>query len=249
MTDDQSPDTRRKNPGYIKFIPIALLGLGLGAVFVFGFDDYLSIENLRSHRDYLLQWRTDHALLASLIFLGAYAVCVAISLPAGTLLTITGGFLFGTLHGGMLTVVGATIGATAVFLAARYAFAELFHGKAGPAVRRMEDGCKNNALSCLLVLRLIPLFPFWLVNIVPGILGVSTPIYVIGTFIGIIPGSMIYASFGGGIGHILDQGGELDLGIIWNPEVLVPLIGLAVLALVPAFYRQFKARGGTEASR
>jgi uncharacterized membrane protein YdjX (TVP38/TMEM64 family) len=240
MTDGQSLQTVPKRSGLLKFMPVALLVLALGSVFLFGFDTYVSIENLSSHRNQLLQWRNDHALLAAVIFLAAYAIAIAISLPAAALLTVIGGFLFGTFYGGALVVVGATIGATAVCVAAKYAFAALFRDKAGPWVTRMEDGFNKNALSYLLVLRLIPLFPFWLVNIVPGVLGISIPIFVLGTFFGIIPGSLVFASLGGGIGHILDRGGEFDFGLIWNAEILVPLILLAVLALIPAIYRHFK---------
>ena len=121
-------------------------------------------------------------------------------------MTIAGGFLFGTLTTTVVVVVGATIGAIALFLAARYAFFDALHAKAGPALLKMEKGFQENALSYLLVLRLIPLFPFWLVNLVPALLGVPLRTYVIGTALGIIPGTFVFASVGNGLGTLLEEG-------------------------------------------
>ena len=129
-----------------------------------------------------------------MIFLAAYAVTIAISLPAAAILTAIGGFLFETISGGALVVVGATIDATAVCAAAKYAFAAWFCDKVGAWTQHMEGGFNKSALSYLLVLRLIPLFPFWLVNIGPGILGISIPVFMLGILFGIIPGSLVFAS-------------------------------------------------------
>jgi uncharacterized membrane protein YdjX (TVP38/TMEM64 family) len=137
--------------------------------------------------------------------------------------------------------VGATLGATLLFLLARTAFRELFRAWAGKYLGRLEDGFKRNALSYLLFLRLVPLVPFWLVNLVPALLDVSLRTFVIGTFLGIIPGTLVYASVGNGLGAILAQGGKPDLGIIFSPEILLPILGIAALALVPAIYKRFRA--------
>ena len=119
---------------------------------------------------------------------------------------------------------------------------ETLRAKAGPRIRRMEEGFRADALSYLLVLRLIPLFPFWLVNIVPAFLGVPVRTYVLGTFIGIIPGSFVYASVGNGLGAVFEAGGTPDLGIVFTPAILLPIVGLAVLALLPVAYRKYRAR-------
>ena len=139
-------------------------------------------------------------------------------------------------------MVGATIGATALFLAARYAFADLLRAKAGPAIRKMEDGFREDAFNYLLVLRLVPIFPFWLVNLVPAFLGVSLKVYVIATFIGIIPGGFVYALVGNGLGAIFDRGEVPDLLIIFQPQILAPILGLAVLAVIPVIYKKMKQR-------
>ena len=163
-------------------------------------------------------------------------------LPVGAVLTMAGGFLFGVTYGTLYVVVGATLGATAIFLIARYALGELFRAKAGPFVARMEAGFSENALSYMLVLRLIPLFPFFIVNLVPAFLGVSLRIYVVGTFFGIIPGTLVFILAGAGLGSIFDQGGALTLQSVVTPEIVAGLIGLTLLSLLPVAYKRMKAK-------
>jgi uncharacterized membrane protein YdjX (TVP38/TMEM64 family) len=167
---------------------------------------------------------------------------VAFSVPGGAVLTAASGFLFGTVAGAALAVVGATAGAVAVFLAARTALGDTLRRRTGPWLRRLEDGFRDNALSYLLVLRLMPLIPFWLVNLVPAFLGVPLRIFVLGTLVGIIPGTLIFASVGNGLGAVLDTGRQPDAGILFEPEILLPLIGLSVLALIPMVYRRLKGK-------
>jgi uncharacterized membrane protein YdjX (TVP38/TMEM64 family) len=225
-----------------RLAPLAVLLLAIGGFFALGLHEYLSFEALRQHRAQLLAFVEHRPLLAPLAFMAVYAAVVALSVPGGALLTIAGGFLFGVLPATLYVVVGATVGATIVFLIARTALGDALRARAGPRVRRMEEGFRADALSYLLVLRLIPIFPFWLVNIVPAFLGVALRTYVLGTFIGIIPGSFVYASVGNGLGAVFEAGGTPDLGIIFQPAVLLPIAGLAVLALLPVGYRRYKAR-------
>jgi uncharacterized membrane protein YdjX (TVP38/TMEM64 family) len=225
-----------------RLAPLALLLIAIGAFFALGLHHYLSFEALRQHREELLALVEQRPLLASLGFMGLYAAVIALSVPGGAILTIAGGFLFGIVPGTLLVLVGATVGATIVFLIARTALGDALRAKAGPRIRRMEEGFRRDALSYLLVLRLIPIFPFWLVNIVPAFLGVPLRTYVLGTFVGIIPGGFVYASVGNGLGAVFDAGGTPDLGIIFAPAILLPIVGLAVLALLPIVYRRFKAR-------
>lgn len=225
-----------------RILPVALIAAGFGLAFAFGFNSYLSFETLRQHRDAIVSWAEAHAVVAALAFVAIYALAVALSLPGGCWLTMAGGFLFGTLAGAAYSMVAAVLGAVAVFLAARTAFADLLRQRAGCAVRRMERGFRECALSYLLFLRLVPVFPFWLVNLVPALLGIPLRTFVIGTVLGIIPGTLIYASVGGGLGAVLSAGDEPDFGIIFRPEILGPMIGLAVLALVPVFYKKLRHR-------
>ena len=225
-----------------RLAPLAILLAAIGAFFALGLHDYLSFEALRQHREQLLGLVGQHPFLAPLAFTAVYAAVVALSVPGGAILTIAGGFLLGIVPATLCVLVGATVGATIVFLIARTALGDALRAKAGPRIRRMEEGFRQDALSYLLVLRLIPIFPFWLVNIVPAFLGVPVRTYVLGTFVGIIPGAFVYASVGNGLGAVFDAGGTPDLGIIFEPAILLPIVGLAMLALLPVAYRKLKAR-------
>lgn len=225
-----------------RLAPVALIVLGFAAFFAFDLDRFLSLEALKQNREALLAWRGDHQVLAALAFIAAYTLIVALSLPGAIWMTIAGGFLFGVVGGTIYVVIAATIGATGIFLAARYALSDLLRAKAGPTIRKMEAGFAENAMSYLLVLRLVPIFPFWLVNLVPAFLGVPLRTFVIGTFFGIIPGSAVYTLVGNGLGAVLDAGGKPDLGLIFAPEILAPIIGLALLSLVPVVYKRLRRR-------
>jgi uncharacterized membrane protein YdjX (TVP38/TMEM64 family) len=229
-------------PLWRRLLPLGILLLAIVLVFAFDLHGYLSFETLRQHRDQLKDFVGRHAALAPLLFMAIYAAVVALSVPGGAVLTIAGGFLFGTLPATFYVVVAATLGATILFLIAKTALGDPLRARAGPSLRRMEAGFAENALSYLLVLRLIPIFPFWLVNLVPAFLGVGLGTYVLGTFFGIIPGSFVYASVGNGLGAVFDAGETPNLAIIFEPAILIPIVGLAVLALLPVAHRKFKAR-------
>ncbi len=235
---DSQPAGRKFSPW--RLLPVAVIVAGLVAFFSLGLDAYLSFSTLSEHRQALLAWYADNTLQLAIGFLALYVVVVAFSVPGAVWMTIGGGFLFGLALGTALVVAAATVGAVAVFLVARYALGDYFRSKAGSAMSKMEAGFRKNALSYLLVLRLVPLFPFWLVNLVPAFLGVPLRTFLIGTFFGIIPGSFIFVSVGDGLGAVFDAGGTPDLGIIFEPEILAPIIGLAVLALIPVAYKRFK---------
>jgi len=222
-----------------RLLPVFVLGAGFFAFFWFDLDRYLSFQALKDNKELLSQWRDENYFMAALTFVGAYGVLSGFSVPVGLWMTLAGGFMFGTVAGGFLSLFGASIGATAIFLAARYAFADVLKEKCGTAIEKMEAGFKENQLSYMLVLRLVPLFPFWLVNLVPAFLAVSTRTYVIGTLFGMIPGALVYASVGNGLSTVFESGAEPDLGIIFSPDILIPIIGLAALALIPVIYKRF----------
>lgn len=228
-----------------RLIPLLVLAAGLIAFFAFGLDDYLTFETLRENRAWLLQQVAESALLAALVYMGLYILVVAFSLPGGAIMTITGGFLFGQWLGTAYVLVAATIGATILFLAARTALGDLLRAKAGPFLQKMESGFQENALSYLLVLRLIPIFPFFIVNLVPAFLGVTLRVFALATFVGIIPGSFVYATVGAGLGSIFDSGEEFTAGSILTPEIVTALVGLAILAMLPVAYKKFRAKRGS----
>lgn len=246
-TAEAAPKPTAQKLSIGRLLPLFVLIAGMVAFFAFGGADYLSFDSLSQHRQELLQWTQNNQALAIIGFILAYALVVAFSLPGATWMTLAGGFLFGTVLSTALVVTAATLGAVAIFLIARYALADYFRAKMGTSVRKMEAGFQANALSYLLFLRLVPVFPFWLVNLVPAFLGVPLRTYVIGTFVGIIPGSAVYCSVGNGLGAVFDAGGTPDLGIIFQPEILGPIVALALLSLVPILYKKFKKSGGEEA--
>jgi len=240
----EQDDAPRPALSWQRLLPLGVLAAGLAAFFLFGLDDYLTFETLRDHRAWLLQQVADSAVLTSLAFVAIYIVVVAFSLPGGAVMTITGGFLFGQWLGTLYVIAAATVGATILFLAARTALGDLLRARAGPFLKKMEAGFQENALNYLLVLRLIPLFPFFIVNLVPAFLGVSLRTYVVATFVGIIPGSFVYATVGAGLGSIFDAGEEFTAASILTPQIVTALIGLAILALLPVVYKKVKAKRG-----
>jgi uncharacterized membrane protein YdjX (TVP38/TMEM64 family) len=224
-----------------RLLPLAALGFAAALIFGLGLDKYLTFEALRENRAWLAGFVESHMIGAALLFIAVYALATAVSLPGGAILSIAGGFLFGPWLGTGWIVIGATIGATAVFLIARTTLGDALRAKAGPALKKMEAGFRENALSYLLVLRLIPLFPFFLVNLVPAFLGVGLRTYVIGTFVGIVPGALVFAFAGAGLGSVFDSAESFSPASILTPEVIVALAGLAVLALLPVAYKKIKA--------
>ncbi|KAB2848643.1 MAG: TVP38/TMEM64 family protein [Hyphomicrobiaceae bacterium] len=231
-----------KSGGFARLVPLAVMGAGVAAFFALGLHKYLAFEQLRLHRWELMGYVAGMPVKAVIFFTIAYAVATALSLPGGAVLTLTGGFLFGIVEGTAAVVVGATTGATALFLAARTALADVLRGKAGPWLSRMEAGFRDDALSYLLVLRLIPAFPFFVVNLVPAFLGVSLRTFVIATFLGIIPGTFVFASIGAGLGSIFDRMQEPSLKGALTPEVIIALVGLAALSVIPAVNKRLKSR-------
>ncbi|MDP3416077.1 TVP38/TMEM64 family protein [Falsiroseomonas sp.] len=196
-----------------------------------GLTEHLSLETLARHRVTLAALVADHVLVAGLVFVAAYAAAVALSVPGAVFLTLAGGFLFGAVLGTALTVVGATIGATLVFLLARRIFGPDALDRLGATAQKLAEGIRRNAASYLLVLRLVPLFPFFLVNLVPAFAGVRLPTYVLTTFFGILPATAVFSLAGAGLGEVLEAGGNFEVSSVLTPQILGALIGLAALSL------------------
>lgn len=242
MTAAEHPQNRRqtRKPPWTRVLPLVLVAAAFASVFFFGLDDYLNFEMLRDNRKTALGWYQNNQILAAVSFVLVYALLVALSVPGAVWLSLAAGFMMGTVVSTILVVFAATLGALGIFLIARYALAGFFHEKTGAAGRKMERGFQENALSYLLVLRLVPLFPFWMVNLVPALLGVPARTFVIGTFFGIIPGTVVFCSIGSGLGAVFDRGEMPDLNIVFQPEIFGPLLGLALLSLVPVVYKKVR---------
>jgi len=219
-----------------KAIITIMLASGIGAFFFFDLGQYVSFEAIKANRDSLLAYTNTHYGLAVLIFIGLYILQTTFSLPGGAVLTLTGGFLFGSFLGTLFVNIGATIGATMAFLAARYLFRDWVEQKFGDRLEPIQAGFANNAFSYLTTLRLIPAFPFFLVNLVSGLTRIKVGTYVAATAAGIIPGSFVFAYAGRQLGTMN------DLGDIASPPVLIALTLLGLLALLPVAYHHISGK-------
>ena len=222
--------------------PLLLVLAALGLALALGLHRHLSFEALGRQQAALQEMVRAHPLLSPLAYVAAYAAAAALSLPGAVVITLAGGLLFGTLLGGAAAVLGATLGATLLFLAARHALGGWLAQRAGPLMERIRPGLERDGFSYLLALRLLPLFPFWLVNLAPALVRMPLRTFLGATLIGILPGTFVFASIGAGLGAVLAEGRQPDLSVILRPAVLLPLIGLALLSLLPVAWRRWKER-------
>ncbi|MFZ3182075.1 MAG: TVP38/TMEM64 family protein [Methylocystis silviterrae] len=220
--------------------PLLVLVALVAAAFAFRLDRYLTLEALKDHRALLLVFVESHAYLAAIGFVLTYAAVVALSLPGATIMTLAGGFLFGVPLGATLTVIGATVGATLLFVIARSAFGDLLRQRAGPFLARMAEGFRKDAFSYLLFLRLVPAFPFWAVNLAPALLDMRLAPYVAATALGIIPGTTVYTAFGASLGQVFDAGDDVRLKDVFSPTLITALVGLGLLSLLPVALRRLR---------
>jgi uncharacterized membrane protein YdjX (TVP38/TMEM64 family) len=219
--------------------PLILIAGGIAAFFALGLDNYVTFDTLKENRDWLTSQVAAHRMLATISFIAIYAAVAGLSLPGATVVSISGGFLFGLWYGTACNVIGATIGASLLFLAARTVLGDLLYRKVDPWLERMDSNFQENSFSYLLFLRLVPLFPFFVVNLVPAFVGISFRTFVITTFVGIIPGAFVYTSVGAGLGTVFDSGADFT---IWTPEILAGLVGLGVLSLLPVAIKIKRAK-------
>jgi len=226
-----------------RYLPLAVIAAALGAFFALGGHKYISLDSLRENQDLLKNFVANNVVLAVAGFIAVYALLTAISFPGASFLSIFAGFLFGVITGTISVVIGATIGATIIFLVARSALGDGLAKRAGPFMQKFEKGLKENEFSYLFILRLVPLFPFFIVNIVPALFDVKLRNYVLTTFIGIIPGALVYVSVGNGIGDALGAGQDVPLkGLMFRPAVIGPILGLIALSLIPVICKKLSAK-------
>lgn len=229
-----------------RYLPLAVVAIGLALSYYFGLQDYLSLAVLAEKRDALNALVAENRLWAALTYMLVYILAVAFSLPAASLLTVFGGFLFGWLLGGALTAVAATIGASIIFLAARTAFGDVLRKKAGPFLSRLADGFDENAFGYLFVLRLAPVLPFFILNIAPAFFDVRLRTYVLATFFGILPGTFAYSWLGQGLDSVLVSaaaaGREVSIGDLVTPQITLAFAGLALVAAIPTVIRKWRQR-------
>ena len=227
---------------------LPLIGiLIVAAIGAFTLKDYLNFQTLADNREALLAFRDGNYVLTALVFIAAYIVVVAFSLPGATVMTLTGGFLFATFPGSLFNVIAATTGAVGIFLAARYGLGERLAAKMDTsqgAIKKIKAGIDENQWSMLFLMRLVPAVPFFVANLLPALVGVSLARYVVSTFLGIIPGAVVYSSVGAGLGEVFDRGETPNLGIIFEPAILLPILGLCVLAALPIVIKAVRGQKG-----
>lgn len=230
--------------GWRKLLPLAVLLVGAIAGVVF-LRDTLSLDALREHQATLQVFRQTHPIAVPLAFIAIYVAIVAFSLPGALIATLTGGFLFGLFPGVLFNVLGASLGSVAIFYAVRLGLGEALRSRidaSDGAVKRLSDGLRDNQISVLLTMRLIPVVPFFIANLIPAFLGISLWRFFWTTLLGILPGSAVYTWVGAGLGEVFARGETPHLGLIFEPHVLGPLLALAALALSPILIKILRSR-------
>jgi uncharacterized membrane protein YdjX (TVP38/TMEM64 family) len=252
------PEPKPNTGWWGRLVPLVLLFAVAGLVVATGLYEELSLDALWSHRAALARFVATHGIAAIAAFVAVYVGAVALSIPGAVYLTMAGGFLFGPIAGGLASIVGATIGATVLFLIARTAFGEHLIRRAGPRAQRLAAGFRKDAFSYLLLLRLVPAFPFFLVNLVPALLGVRLAPFVAATALGIIPATFAFAFLGSGLDSVIESHEaayqacvaagradcrmEFELKTAFTPQMIAALVALAVVALIPLIVRRVQAR-------
>ncbi|MDJ1015206.1 MAG: VTT domain-containing protein [Paracoccaceae bacterium] len=244
MTD--MTETPGEANGLLRRLPlIAILTVAL--IGAFTLRDFLSFEALAENREALIGFRDANMVLTVAAFILIYVVIVAFSLPGATIATLTGGFLFATFPGALFNIIAATIGATMIFMAARWGLGERLAARmdsSDGAVKRIKTAIDDNQWEALFLIRLVPAVPFFVANLVPALVGVPVFRFVVSTFLGIIPGAVVYTSVGAGLGEVFARGETPDLGIIFEPHILLPILGLAALAALPIAIKALRGKKG-----
>lgn len=262
MSDATQKPAKR---GIGRWLPLIILAALMLLVIAMGWHKYLSFKTIGLNYEALQAFISENLIVALLIYMAAYIAVVALSLPGGLIMTLAGGLLFGWQLGVPATIIAATIGATLIFLIAKSSLGEALAAKAGPWVGKLREGFQQNALSYLLFLRLVPAFPFAVVNLAPALLGVPLRTYVIGTFIGIIPGTAAYSIAGAGLGSVVEAQNKvynaclaakgevnctytIDFSALVTKELVIAGVALGFVALIPVVYNWYKKRNDGHAA-
>jgi uncharacterized membrane protein YdjX (TVP38/TMEM64 family) len=224
--------------------PLLLLLGAIAAAWASGLAQQLNWGTLARHQSALAGWVDAHPISAPALYTAIYALVVALSLPEAAVVTVAGGLLFDTWLGGALAVAGSSVGAVALFLAIRHHLAGAVAARGGGLIVRLRAAIEQDGFSYLLAIRLVPAFPFWLVNLAAALSGMRLLPYALATLIGVVPATFVYASIGAGVGKVLAEGGAPDVRIIFSPAILGPLIGLAVLSLLPIAWKKWRRSNG-----
>ncbi len=237
-------DQTQQRSAFLRYLPLIVIAV-VAVVGAITLRDYLSFDALRDNREALIAYRDENYLLTAVVFILAYVIVVAFSLPGAAIATLTGGFLFGIFPGVLFNLIGATTGAVIIFLAAQWGLGAKLKERMDASdgmVAKIKQGIDENQWSMLFFIRLVPVVPFFVGNLIPAFLGVPLYRFVISTFIGIMPGGLVYTSVGSGLGEVFAKGETPNLGIIFEPHILFPILGLCALSLMPVAIKKFTGK-------
>lgn len=235
-----SPQTHK--PTWWRHAPLAIIAT-VALIGAFTLSDYLTFDTLQANREALLAFRDANYPAMAVIFIVVYVVIVAFSLPGAAVASVTGGFLFGLALGTTFNVIAASIGACAIFLAARWGLGQALSTRIEASegtLKRLKNGLHDNEISFLFLMRLVPAVPFFVANLVPALVGVGFVNFAMTTVLGIIPGAVVFTWIGVGVGEVFDRCGRPDLSLLWEPQVIGPILGLCVLAALPILIKALR---------
>jgi uncharacterized membrane protein YdjX (TVP38/TMEM64 family) len=244
MDDSMTPSTDPKRAGWTRHVPLAII-LIVAVIGYFTLRDHITFDTLRDNREALLAFRDANYLLMVLAFIAVYVTIVAFSLPGAAVASVTGGFLFGLVAGTAFNVIAASLGASAIFLAARWGLGQTLAAKIETSegkLKRLKAALHDNEISVLFLIRLVPAVPFFVANLLPALVGVRFVNFAVTTFFGIIPGALVFSWIGVGLGEVFDRGDSPDLSLLWEPQILGPILGLAALAALPIVIKTIRGK-------
>nr|WP_139837682.1 TVP38/TMEM64 family protein [Roseovarius litorisediminis] len=228
----------------LRHLPLLII-LVVAVIGYFTLRDYLTFDTLRQHRETLLAFRDSNYVGLAAVFIAIYFVIVAFSLPGAAVASVTGGFLFGLSLGTLFNVTAATLGATAIFLAARWGLGRALAARietSDGTLKKIKTGLHEHEISVLFLMRLVPAVPFFVANLLPALVGVKFFNFVFTTFLGIIPGAIVFTWIGVGLGEVFDRGESPDLSLLWEPQIIGPILGLSALAALPIVIKAVRGK-------
>lgn len=243
-TSQDTPETPKGR--LMRHAPLAII-LTVAVIGFFTLRDYITFDTLREHRDTLLVFRDANFVLMVLAFIGIYFAIVAFSLPGAAVASVTGGFLFGLVLGTAFNVTAASLGAITIFLAARWGLGQTLAAKietSDGTMKKLKAGLNENEISVLFLMRLVPAVPFFVANLLPALVGVKFVNFVLTTVLGIIPGAIVFTWIGVGLGEVFDRGDSPDLSLLWEPQIIGPILGLCALAAMPIVIKALRGKKG-----
>lgn len=236
--------TQRSRPTLLRHAPLTAIVIA-AIVGYFTLGDYLSFDTLHDNREALLAYRDSHYVLMALVFIAIYFAIVAFSLPGAAVASVTGGFLFGLGLGVLFNITAATLGAIAIFLAARWGLGRTLAARMDASegsLKKIKEGLREHEISVLFLMRLVPVVPFFVANLLPALVGVRFVNFAWTTFLGIIPGALVFTWIGVGLGEVFDRGERPDLSLLWEPQVIGPILGLCALAALPIVIKTIRGK-------